>query len=58
MEHRAWGNTAGSRKCRYSLFGRSVAMSCLEDLNNFYDFYDFNGFNGFNGFNNLNDLTS
>jgi len=32
-----------------SLFGRSVAMSCLEDLNNFYDF---------NGFNNLNDLTS
>ncbi len=36
----------------YSLFGRSVAMSCLEDLNNFYDFYDFNNLN------DLNDLTS
>ncbi len=28
----------------YSLFGRSVAMICLEGLNNFYDFYAFYDF--------------
>ena len=42
--------TEGSRQCRYpyisySLFGRYLAMKCLDDLNDFYDFYDFNGFN-------------
>jgi hypothetical protein len=26
----------------YLLFGRSVTMSCLDDLNDFYDFYGFN----------------
>ncbi len=37
MEHGAGGSVVIS----YSLFGRSVAMSCLDA---FYDFYDFNEF--------------
>jgi hypothetical protein len=32
----------------YSLLGRSVSMSCLEDFYAFYDFYDFYGFYDFN----------
>jgi len=39
IEQRAEGNTAGSIVISYSLFGSSVAMSCLEDS------YDLNGSN-------------
>ncbi len=34
--------TKGSGQQAVSLFGRSVAMSCLDDLNDFYGFYAFN----------------
>jgi hypothetical protein len=57
--------TEGSRQYRYPLFGRSVAISCLEDFYGFYDspftVYDFNGFNDFYdfyGFYDFNDLTN
>ena len=39
----------------YSLFGKSVAMSCLDD---FYAFYGFYGFNDFYGFYDFYDLTN
>jgi hypothetical protein len=39
---------AGRGQLAAALFGRSVAMSCLDDLNDFYDFYAFYDFYGFN----------
>ncbi len=53
MGHRAQGarhkGTASLSVISYSLFGRYLAMKCLDG---FYDFYDFNGFNDFNDLTN------
>ena len=37
----------------YSLFGKAVAMSCLDDFYGFYDLYDFYDFYDFYGFYDL-----
>jgi hypothetical protein len=62
MGHGAWSmgkysgqRAASSRQYRYSLFARSVDMSCLDD---FYGFYDLNGLNGLNDLNGFNYLTN
>ena len=56
MGHRAQGarhkGTASLSVISYSLFGRYLAMKCLDDFYGFYDFYDFNGFNDFNDLTN------
>ncbi len=36
----SWQQAVSLSVISYLLFGRSVAMSCLDDLNDFYDFYD------------------
>jgi hypothetical protein len=52
----SWQQTASSRQEAVSLFGRYVAIDCLDDLNYFYDFYGFFDFYDLNGFNDFNDF--
>ena len=48
--HRAWSIGHRERQLAAALFGRSVAMSCLDDLKDFYVFYAFYDFYDFYGF--------